>query len=199
MAKMNWNKVREQNRASRYGLEIDFSVGADPNKIPPNYTPPQSSGFDRTVILHGRLEPMSITSPSNKAKTQKSYESKCISKPINKDQDISDPLHKLHQCPYCDKQLLSKSLNTHIVNDHKKQLNKSKVKFHEKAIVVDWECNRKLTVNNTPSTTVKCTKNNPPSTTVKCTKCNAMLNLKNVQRHMRKVHSANSDIMNDAN
>lgn len=34
MAKFNWDRVRQQQRAQRYGLEIDTTVGADPNKIP---------------------------------------------------------------------------------------------------------------------------------------------------------------------
>ena len=34
MTKFNWDHVRQQQRVQRYGLEIDSSVGADPNKIP---------------------------------------------------------------------------------------------------------------------------------------------------------------------
>jgi hypothetical protein len=34
MTKLNWDHVRQQQRVQRYGLEIDSSVGADPNKIP---------------------------------------------------------------------------------------------------------------------------------------------------------------------
>ena len=30
---MNWDKIQSQNRACKYGLEIDFTVGKDPNKL----------------------------------------------------------------------------------------------------------------------------------------------------------------------
>jgi predicted metal-dependent TIM-barrel fold hydrolase len=34
MTKLNWDHVRQQQRAQKYGLEIDCTVGADSNKIP---------------------------------------------------------------------------------------------------------------------------------------------------------------------
>jgi hypothetical protein len=40
MAKLNWQKTQVQNRSFRYGLEIDPTVGADPNKAP-RYSAPK--------------------------------------------------------------------------------------------------------------------------------------------------------------
>jgi len=34
MAKFNWDNTRVQNNSRKYGVEIDFTVGEDPNKNP---------------------------------------------------------------------------------------------------------------------------------------------------------------------
>jgi hypothetical protein len=39
MTRLNWAKANAQKRAQKYGLEIDYSVGSDPNKIPENEGP----------------------------------------------------------------------------------------------------------------------------------------------------------------
>lgn len=49
MAKLNWVRTREQKRAQKYGIEVDYSVGADPNKIP-KYSNPRNNPIMKKIL-----------------------------------------------------------------------------------------------------------------------------------------------------
>jgi len=173
--KMNWGKVAAQNRARKYGLEIDFNVGADPNKIPPHVNPQRSHQNDTMIILPGTFSPK-----LQKDSSQKVIISKPKSKQVTVTKKVaSDTVHKLVSCQICKKMFSKHYLAMHINDNHIKQNDTTR---HQENNITMRAGNK---IKHYPSTA---TRNNK---LVKCCQCNAMVIESRLNKHMRKVHKSN--------